>query len=418
MVACEAVGIAPVVPVDSQGRFTTEVPDYVGQQVFDANKPIIADLKAGTGPLARVAADQRSRRGAPRDVRALLPALLALPEPADLQGGDQLVRARERLPRPHGRAQPGHRLDAGAHQGRPVRQVARRTRATGRSAATATGARRSPCGSPTTRRTRASTSTARWRSWRRTSAGCRRTRRASRTCTGPFIDELTRPNPDDPTGRARPCAASRTCSTCGSTPGSMPFAQVHYPFENADWFEHHYPGDFIVEYIGQTRGWFYTLHVLATALFDRPAFRNVLCHGIVLGDDGRKASKSLRNFPDPAEMWDRVRLRRRALVPHVELDPARRQPHRRRGGHPRRRPPGAAAAVEHVLLLLAVRGRRGRRRRATGEAGRRRTRGDARADGPVRPGAHAGPGGDAPRSSWTPTTSRRRARACASTSTS
>ena len=50
------------------------------------------------------------------------------------------------------------------------------------------------------------------------------------------------------------------------------FAQVHYPFENADWFEHHFPGDFIVEYIGQTRGWFYTLHVLATALFDRPAF--------------------------------------------------------------------------------------------------------------------------------------------------
>jgi isoleucyl-tRNA synthetase len=60
---------------------------------------------------------------------------------------------------------------------------------------------------------------------------------------------------------------------CWFESGSMPFAQVHYPFENADWFEHHYPGDFIVEYIGQTRGWFYTLHVLATALFDRPAFR-------------------------------------------------------------------------------------------------------------------------------------------------
>ncbi len=57
--------------------------------------------------------------------------------------------------------------------------------------------------------------------------------------------------------------------------GSMPFAQVHYPFENAEWFEHHYPGDFIVEYIGQTRGWFYTLHVLATALFDRPGLPHV-----------------------------------------------------------------------------------------------------------------------------------------------
>ena len=87
--------------------------------------------------------------------------------------------------------------------------------------------------------------------------------------------------------------------------GSMPFAQVHYPFENADWFEHHYPGDFIVEYIGQTRGWFYTLHVLATALFDRPAFRTCVSHGIVLGNDGQKMSKSLRNYPDVSEVFDR-----------------------------------------------------------------------------------------------------------------
>ena len=91
---------------------------------------------------------------------------------------------------------------------------------------------------------------------------------------------------------------------CWFESGSMPFAQVHYPFENADWFESHYPGDFIVEYIGQTRGWFYTLHVLATALFDRPAFRTCVSHGIVLGDDGLKMSKSLRNYPDPMEVFD------------------------------------------------------------------------------------------------------------------
>lgn len=65
--------------------------------------------------------------------------------------------------------------------------------------------------------------------------------------------------------------------------GSMPFAQFHYPFENKEWFEAHYPADFIVEYIGQTRGWFYTMHILATALFDRTAFENVIAHGIVLG---------------------------------------------------------------------------------------------------------------------------------------
>src|SRR5699024_8665624 len=77
------------------------------------------------------------------------------------------------------------------------------------------------------------------------------------------------------------------------------------PFDNHDWFEQHYPGDFIVEYIGQTRGWFYTLHVLATALFDRPAFRTCVSHGIVLGDDGQKMSKSKRNYPDVAEVFDR-----------------------------------------------------------------------------------------------------------------
>nr|WP_284287729.1 class I tRNA ligase family protein [Angustibacter aerolatus] len=92
---------------------------------------------------------------------------------------------------------------------------------------------------------------------------------------------------------------------CWFESGSMPFAQVHYPFENREWFEHHYPGDFIVEYIGQTRGWFYTMHVLATALFDRPAFRSALSHGILLGDDGRKMSKSLRNYPDVREVFDR-----------------------------------------------------------------------------------------------------------------
>ena len=87
--------------------------------------------------------------------------------------------------------------------------------------------------------------------------------------------------------------------------GSMPYAQVHHPFENAEWFEHHYPGDFIVEYIGQTRGWFYTMHVLATALFDRPAFSSCISHGIVLGSDGAKMSKSLRNYPDVSEVFDR-----------------------------------------------------------------------------------------------------------------
>jgi isoleucyl-tRNA synthetase len=119
----------------------------------------------------------------------------------------------------------------------------------------------------------------------------------------PSIDNLVRPNPDDPTGQSMMRRVPEVLD-CWFESGSMPFAQVHYPFENRDWFEHHYPGDFIVEYIGQTRGWFYTLHVLATALFDRPAFSMCVSHGIVLGDDGQKMSKSLRNYPDPMGMFD------------------------------------------------------------------------------------------------------------------
>ena len=119
----------------------------------------------------------------------------------------------------------------------------------------------------------------------------------------PAVDDLIRPNPDDPTGRSMMRRVPEVLD-CWFESGSMPFAQVHYPFENTEWFEQHYPGDFIVEYIGQTRGWFYTLHVLATALFDRPAFSTCVSHGIVLGDDGQKMSKSLRNYPDPMVVFD------------------------------------------------------------------------------------------------------------------
>ena len=119
----------------------------------------------------------------------------------------------------------------------------------------------------------------------------------------PWIDNLTRPNPDDPTGKSTMHRITDVLD-CWFESGSMPFAQYHYPFENKEYFEHHFPSDFIVEYIGQTRGWFYLLHVMATALFDKPAFKNVICHGIVLGDDGQKMSKHLRNYPDVNGVFD------------------------------------------------------------------------------------------------------------------
>ncbi|WP_427871201.1 isoleucine--tRNA ligase [Leucobacter luti] len=120
----------------------------------------------------------------------------------------------------------------------------------------------------------------------------------------PYIDGLTRPNPDDPTGRSTMRRIEDVLDVWFDS-ASMPFAQAHYPFENQEWFDTHQPADFIVEYIGQTRGWFYVQHVLATALFDRPAFKNVISHGIVLGSDGNKMSKSLRNYPDVNEVFHR-----------------------------------------------------------------------------------------------------------------
>jgi isoleucyl-tRNA synthetase len=118
----------------------------------------------------------------------------------------------------------------------------------------------------------------------------------------PTVDALVRPNPDDPTGKSMMRRVPEVLD-CWFESGSMPYAQVHYPFENREWFEDHFPADFIVEYVNQTRGWFYTLHVLSTALFDRPPFRNAICHGILLASDGAKLSKRLKNYTDPTEIF-------------------------------------------------------------------------------------------------------------------
>ena len=91
---------------------------------------------------------------------------------------------------------------------------------------------------------------------------------------------------------------------CWFESGSMPFAQFHYPFENVEKFEKNFPGDFIVEYVGQVRAWFYYVHAMSVALFGRNAFRNVIVTGNVAGNDGRKMSKSLGNFTDPNQLMD------------------------------------------------------------------------------------------------------------------
>ena len=118
----------------------------------------------------------------------------------------------------------------------------------------------------------------------------------------PFVDNLT-----------------NLCPHCGGTmrriedildgwfdSGSMPYAQVHYPFENKEWFESNFPADFIVEYVAQTRGWFYTMMILSTALFDKPAFLNSICHGVVLDEKGQKLSKRLKNYPPPENVFEEL----------------------------------------------------------------------------------------------------------------
>jgi len=89
---------------------------------------------------------------------------------------------------------------------------------------------------------------------------------------------------------------------CWFESGAMPYGQSHYPFENREFFEAHFPADFINEGLDQTRGWFYTLIVLAAALFKKPAFKNCVVSGLVLANDGKKMSKSLRNYTDPMEV--------------------------------------------------------------------------------------------------------------------
>ncbi len=113
-----------------------------------------------------------------------------------------------------------------------------------------------------------------------------------------FVDELTWPSPDGKGTMRR----ITDVLDCWFESGSMPYAQLHYPFENKEYFEKHFPADFICEGLDQTRGWFYTLTVLAAGLFDKPAFLNCITNGIVLTPEGKKMSKSAKNYTDPMDI--------------------------------------------------------------------------------------------------------------------
>ena len=285
MLTCEKYGIGLVIPVDADGKFTSQVPEYEGKLVFDANRDIIRDLRSR----GRVLQDKVIVHSYPHSWRSGEPLIyMALPawfvKVVDIR--DRMVELNQEI-----EWIPGHIRDG---QFGKWLEGARdwnisRTRYWG-----------SPVpawvsDNPEYPRVDVYGSLDELEA----DFGVR-----PKSLHRPYIDELTRPNPDDPTGKSTMRRVPDVLD-CWFESGSMPFAQYHYPFENQEEFDTRQPADFIVEYSGQSRGWFYVQHVLSTALFDRIAYKQVVAHGIVLGDDGQKMSKSKGNYPDVKEVFDR-----------------------------------------------------------------------------------------------------------------
>lgn len=286
MLTCQQAGIGVVIPVDMDGKFTSLVPPYEDMLVFDANKDIIRDLKAA----GRILRHQTIEHSYPHSWRSGQPLIyMALPSwfVAVTKFRDRMVELNhdliEWMPEHIRDGQFGKWLE-GARDWNISRNRY--------------------WGSPIPVWVSDSEEYPRVDVYGSLDELERDFGVRPTSLHRPYIDELTRPNPNDPTGKSTMRRVPEVLD-CWFESGSMPFAQKHYPFENKEWFDDHSPADFIVEYSGQSRGWFYTLHVLATALFDRPAFKKVVAHGIVLGDDGLKMSKSKGNYPNVNEVFDR-----------------------------------------------------------------------------------------------------------------
>ena len=273
-------GIPVVCPIDDDCRFTAEVPDYQGVFVKDADKTIIRDLKA-KGAIVKHATIVHAyphcwRTEAPLIYRAVTSWYVSVEKIKKtlLDANAQIHWVPEHVK--EGRF--GNWL-AGARD-----WVISRNRYWGNPIPIWTCEK---CNTSVCLGSRAELE--------------KRTGRSVPDLHKHFVDELTFP-----------------CEACGGLmrripevldcwfeSGSMPYGQSHYPFANREKFERHFPADFISEGLDQTRGWFYTLTVLAAALFERPAFRNCVVSGIVLDEQGKKMSKSKRNYTDPAEVMDK-----------------------------------------------------------------------------------------------------------------
>lgn len=275
----KGTGVPTICPIDAECKFTAAVINYQGRFVKDCDKDIIAQLKA-SGTLFK---QQQILHSYPHCWRCNSPLIYRAIESWFVSveaHRDALLKANDQI-----KWQPDHIKD-------------------GRFGKWLEGAR-----------DWAISRNRYWGNplpiWKCPDCGetiCIGSRKELQYLSGVWADDLHKHFVDKITIPCKKCDGTMTrineVLDCWFESGSMPYAQLHYPFENKEFFEAHYPADFICEGLDQTRGWFYTLTVLAALLFNRPAFKNVIVNGLILAEDGKKMSKSLRNYTDPNEEID------------------------------------------------------------------------------------------------------------------
>ncbi len=277
--ACKASGIHVVQSVDNEGCFADNVPPYAGQNVKAADPAIIRDLK-DNGRLFKHATIQHSypycwRSGTPLIYKAVPARFIRVQELRD-----RMVKHNKAI----------HWVPGSVGSKRFGNWLA--------DARDWNVSRNRFWGTPIPV----------WRCTDCEQEECLGSIAELEKVTGTTIDDIHPHKIDNLTFPCTQCEGQMTrivdVFDCWFESGSMPYAQDHYPFENASRFEENFPAEFIAEGLDQTRGWFYTLLVLSTALFDRPPFTNCIVNGMVLAEDGSKMSKSKQNYPNPEAVFD------------------------------------------------------------------------------------------------------------------